>query len=72
MKLKDYRKAAKMTQSQLASKVDLTRIAIARYESGERRPSPEIAERIALVLKIPARCMWETFYAPDTQEVYSP
>lgn len=72
MKLKEYRKAAKMTQTELASAVGVTRLTIARYECGTRKPPAEIAERISEILHIPSERMWDTFYATDTQVLLSP
>lgn len=44
------RKALHMTQEDLALAASVTRVSIARYESGERIPSVDIAARIAQAL----------------------
>lgn len=72
LKLKEYRKAANMTQLELANEAGVSRVTIARYECGQQRPPAEIAERISEILRIPAERRWDAFYATDTQTVLSP
>jgi len=48
------RKALDLTQDELARRADCSLGAIRKLESDERRPSREIAERLAEVLKVPA------------------
>lgn len=50
MIIKDKRNAANMSQEDLAKASGVSRVAIARYESGERVPSVIIAARIANAL----------------------
>lgn len=50
--LKYYRLQKNMTKKELASKVDVTPMAISYYESGERRPNMEIIKRLADVLEV--------------------
>ena len=50
--LKYYRLQKNMTKKELASKVDVTPMAISHYESGDRRPSMEIIKRLAQVLDV--------------------
>lgn len=50
--LKYYRLQKNMTKKELASKVDVTPMAISYYENGERKPSMEIIKRLANVLEV--------------------
>lgn len=50
MSIKDKRLAAKMSQEELAQAASVSRVAITRYEAGERVPNLEIAARIAKAL----------------------
>lgn len=50
MSIKDKRLAASMSQEKLAKAAGVSRVAITRYEAGERVPSLEIAARIARAL----------------------
>jgi transcriptional regulator with XRE-family HTH domain len=50
MAIKEIREAAGMSQESLAAAAGVTRVSIARYETGERVPSLEIAARIARAL----------------------
>lgn len=52
------RKLKKMSQEELAIKCDVSQVTIARIENGERRPSPELAKKIADVLDF----SWTKFY----------
>lgn len=51
-----------MSQRALGEKVGVKRLSIARYESGQRRPSPRVAGRIAAALDLTTEQMWEMFY----------
>lgn len=50
MAIKKIREAAGMSQEALANASGVTRVSIARYESGERIPPLDIAARIAHAL----------------------
>ena len=50
MSIKDMRIAANMSQEELAQASNVSRVAITRYETGERVPNIEIAARIAKAL----------------------
>lgn len=41
--VREMRRAARMTQEQAASVLSITRVSWARYESGARRMSPQLA-----------------------------
>ena len=64
MNLKAVRKSKKLTQRQLGEAVGVKRESIARYESGDRRPSYEVLVRIAHALGIPVMEMLEIVYGP--------
>ena len=51
--LKRQRKASDLTQEQLADQVGCSAIAIRKIEAEERRPSVQIAERLAQIFNIP-------------------
>ncbi len=51
-KLKRYRKSAKMTQEDLAEKVNLSRAYIGYIEQGRNTPSLETLEKIAKALRV--------------------
>lgn len=48
--LKELRKGLKLTQSELAAKMDVTRRSIIRWENGQTKPSMKKVERLAEVL----------------------
>ncbi|MBS1964787.1 MAG: protein kinase [Chloroflexi bacterium SZAS-1] len=52
--LKELRRARDLTQDELARRVGCALITIKKIESDERRPSRQIAERMLLILAIPA------------------
>jgi predicted ATPase/DNA-binding XRE family transcriptional regulator len=53
--LKRQRKAGGLTQEQLADKVGCSAIAIRKFEAEERRPSEQIANRLAQIFEIPEK-----------------
>jgi len=52
------RKEKGLTQAELAQRVGIAQRTVAAYESGERRPSVEVAKKIAQELGI----RWTDFY----------
>jgi len=56
------RKELGLTQHDLASRVGVERISIARYEAGLRTPPPDVAERIAKELEWSLETMWASLY----------
>ena len=48
--LKALRVKRRMTQEQLAQKLNTTKAAISRYEKGQRQPKLEIITEIAMIL----------------------
>ena len=61
MKLKEIRKEKRMTQTEVAEKAGIKRLRYWTYESGKRKPKPEIAMKIADVLEFD----WKDFYEPE-------
>ncbi len=56
--LRSLREQKQLTQAVLAKKVDVDITAIGKYESGARRPSPEVAQKLASVLEFD----WTRFF----------
>ncbi len=52
MRLKQIREKRGWTQERLAEKVGVSRVTIARIETANRKPSLELLERLAKVLKV--------------------
>lgn len=50
MDLKELRNKKKLTQKEVARRAEMTRGGYSMIETGVRRPSPEVAQRIAKVL----------------------
>ena len=67
-RLKVAREAARISQEELAERVDLTRLTIARYESGKLRPNFERLEPIAAAVSQP---LWWFFIDQDEKPKYS-
>jgi transcriptional regulator with XRE-family HTH domain len=51
--IKKYRKEKKITQKQLADKINISEMSIRRYERGERQPTADIIDLISKALDIP-------------------
>lgn len=64
MKLDEMRKAKNMTQAELAKRTGVAQNTISQLETGERRPSVEVAKRIAGVLGFD----WTRFYEDERSE----
>lgn len=62
--LREMREQRGMTQAKLASMVGVTQVAISLIETGERRPSVQMAKKIASVLNI----AWPDLYADEIEE----
>lgn len=52
--LKRRRKGLGLTQQQLAARINYSTVALKKIEAEDRRPSPEVVERLAKVFNIPA------------------
>lgn len=62
MDLRTARKEAGYTQESFALKIGVKRLSVARYESGTRKPSRDIAIRFAAELGLSTEQMWEMLY----------
>lgn len=62
--LKALRKQKGYTREMLGAAAHVSVRAIESYEQKKRRPPPEVAERLALVLGLTIEEMWAMFYAP--------
>lgn len=58
MNLKDMRKQNDLTQEQLAEKCNVQRTTITMIETGENKPSVELAKKLAEVLNVD----WTVFF----------
>ena len=58
------RKEHKLTQTELGQLCGVAQRTVAAYESGDRRPSPEVAKRIAAELGM----NWTDFFQEETEE----
>lgn len=59
-RLKKARKEAHLTQSEVATELDLTQGTISKYESGEKQPSIEILTKLIELYGISADWLLET------------
>lgn len=59
--LAKFRKIRNLTQQEVAILADVSRQAYSSYETGIRRPSPEVAMRIGAALDFD----WTRFYEPE-------
>lgn len=58
------RRSCGLKQSSVAKSAQISQATYCLIESGKRRPSPEVAKRIAAVLEFD----WTRFYDPDQQK----
>lgn len=57
--LKEYRIKQGLSKGDVAKIIGIDASQIGRYESGERRPSPEVAKKLGKLLKFD----WTKFYS---------
>lgn len=62
MTLAALRKNAGLTQLALAQDTGVSQSTIASYELGERKPSPDVAERIRSYFNLTIEEMWRVLY----------
>lgn len=65
MELREMRKRRNLSQKALGRLIGLSQRAISAYESGDRRPSPEVADRIGKIFKLSREQIWEMFYGSE-------
>ena len=63
--LRDARKAKNMTEGAVAAAAGITQVAYHLIETGERKPRPETAMKIAAAIGFP----WTRFYEEDEKSV---
>lgn len=63
--IRKYRKAAGLTQAELASELDVTRNAVITWESNRARPQMEMLLRISHLLAIPIAELFDVEMAPS-------
>jgi len=62
--LKDIRAKKELTQQEVANAANVDVTMISKIELGERRPSVEVAKKIASVLEFP----WTRFYEDECED----
>jgi len=65
----DLRLEKRLSQSHLAGLIGVSQSMIQMIESGQRRPSPEVAQRIADLFGLTRDQMWDMFYTESAREV---
>lgn len=60
--LTKLRKEERLTRKELASILGISQSAVAAYEYGQRRPSPEVARRIGDLFSLTDAQIWQMFY----------
>lgn len=63
MTLKELRKLHKLTQTEMADRVNVTRVTIARIETGTRKASPELVNRVMKEFNLSVEEVWDMFYS---------
>lgn len=62
--MSERRKSIEMTQIELSKKIGVTQSMICNIESGRRRPSPELAQKIGTILGLD----WTMFFTTDKSD----
>ena len=60
--LKTLREQKRLSQPELAILIGVSKRMVTYYESGTRRPRPEFANRIGVILGLSKDELWEMFY----------
>lgn len=68
-KIKKIRKDKKMTQSELAQKMNCTKVMISQYEHGQRKPKLETIEKFARALGVSPGVFFLSGNAPIDEEI---
>jgi transcriptional regulator with XRE-family HTH domain len=58
-RLKAWRERRALTQQELADKIGITRVALARIESGQAQPRPRTTRALAKALDVPIDALME-------------
>ena len=67
MLLAEMRREKKLTQQELAGLLEISQRAVAAYEAGERRPSPEVVNKMIRIFGITVSEAWEMFYGEGVE-----
>lgn len=68
--LREIREKSKLTHKQIASNVGISRASYTNIESGHRRPSPEVAKKIAQFLNFEKSGLdWTKFFDEENPRV---
>ena len=68
MKLEQLRKQNGLTQCKLAELLGISQACIGNYESGIRRPRPEVAQRISDLFGLTDKERWDMFYSSKASD----
>ena len=66
--LKTIREQLCFSQATLAERIGVSKRMVTYYESGDRRPSPQVAEKIGKELGLTREELWEMFYGQPVGE----
>ncbi|MDD3334135.1 MAG: helix-turn-helix transcriptional regulator [Eubacteriales bacterium] len=69
MTLEQLRKQNGLTQCELAELLGVSQACVGNYESGIRRPRPEVAQRISDLFNLDGKELWSMFYSGKESEV---
>ena len=58
-RLKELRKEKKLTQKELADKINVSKITVLRWENGERQIKPDKAQQLADFLVLALGICWD-------------
>lgn len=71
-KLKHLRKSEKLTQAEMAVKIDVARTTYAMYEQNKREPDNEILQRIADYFDVSTDYLFGRTNSPNTNNDFDP
>lgn len=69
--IKKLRKARGFTQKELAERAGISESAMRSYELGDRKPKPEVTERIAMALRVRPEYLNAPEFGPRLEFVYA-
>lgn len=64
--LSELRRERRMTQTALGVVLGVSQRSIAAYEAGERRPSPEVVNKIRQYFGLTFEDAWQLFFPSET------
>lgn len=69
--IKKLRKARGLTQKELAERAGISESAMRSYELGDRKPKPEVTERIAMALRVRPEYLSAPEFGPKMEFFYA-